>query len=636
MNRTQADRWCERGILGLVLAILVFAPLAMGAVRPFEFLVVQALTIGVGAVWLLRLWLSPDSKIFWPPISWAVSAFVLYAVWQYVNADIEYAARQELIRVLIYAFLFFAIINNVGKAESAQVISVVLIVLACALASYGLFQFMTKGTHVWTYLRPLQYYTRGSGTFINPNHFSGFLEMILPLGIAYTLLGRLNHVFKIFLGYATCVILAGIAVSLSRGGWIATALLLIGIPVLLLTQRSFRLKAVFLIGIAVCAIVIFLNTSWFQQRMQASHGNLGQFFDQRPLFWKSAIHMWKENPWTGAGPGHFDYRYGQFRAEDLEAQFRPQYVHNDYLNALADWGTVGSGIILAALILLAVGVVRTWKQIKTGQNDIGKKRSNRQALVVGAGFGVVVILLHSVVDFNLQIPSNAIVFVTLMALLTGFRRYEAESFFRSLRLPGKIGFTAVLLIPMLYLSVQGTKKFYEQRWIAKSEKLTDQPVAQVAALKEAYAVEPMNFETTYMIGELIRLQSFTGDGPYREQALEAMRWFVRGMDLNRYSAYNFLRHGMCLDWLGEHEKAFAFFEKSIQLEPNSYYFATYMGWHFMQTEDYVSAKKWFERSLGLYNNYMNRNPRPAIYLQIIERRLAESSAPAELIIPPKP
>jgi hypothetical protein len=47
IDRKRLDGWCERTILGLVLAILVFAPLAMGAVDAWAFLVVQGLTIAV-------------------------------------------------------------------------------------------------------------------------------------------------------------------------------------------------------------------------------------------------------------------------------------------------------------------------------------------------------------------------------------------------------------------------------------------------------------------------------------------------------------------------------------------------------------------------------------------------------------
>ncbi len=57
MNRETLDRWCERGILALVLAILVFGPLAIGATRPLPFLIIQGLTLGVLLLWGARFWL---------------------------------------------------------------------------------------------------------------------------------------------------------------------------------------------------------------------------------------------------------------------------------------------------------------------------------------------------------------------------------------------------------------------------------------------------------------------------------------------------------------------------------------------------------------------------------------------------
>jgi len=98
----------------------VFAPLALGAVDAWAFLVVQALTIGVMLVWTLRLWINPKLQLLWPPLCWAVLAFTIYAIARYITADIEYIARQEMIQVLMYAFLFFAIVNNLYRQEYAQ------------------------------------------------------------------------------------------------------------------------------------------------------------------------------------------------------------------------------------------------------------------------------------------------------------------------------------------------------------------------------------------------------------------------------------------------------------------------------------------------------------------------------------
>src|SRR4051794_29788499 len=115
MSRERLDRWCEQGILALVLGILVFGPLALGAVDTLPFLIIQGLTVGVLLLWAARFWLHPRPRLIWPPISWAVIAFAAYAVIRFFTSDIEFLARQELLQGLVYSFLFLAILNNLHR-----------------------------------------------------------------------------------------------------------------------------------------------------------------------------------------------------------------------------------------------------------------------------------------------------------------------------------------------------------------------------------------------------------------------------------------------------------------------------------------------------------------------------------------
>jgi hypothetical protein len=153
-TRRNFDWWCERGILMLVLAALVFAPLAFGAVYVWSFLVVQVLVMGVAVLWLARLWGGHKPKLLWPPLAWAVLAFVLYAVARYFTADIEYVARQELIRILIYAFLFLAVINNLYSQDATETITYALTAVAALTASYAVAQFLHHSNHVWNLTSP--------------------------------------------------------------------------------------------------------------------------------------------------------------------------------------------------------------------------------------------------------------------------------------------------------------------------------------------------------------------------------------------------------------------------------------------------------------------------------------------------
>jgi hypothetical protein len=255
MNREALDKFFERGILALVLGILVFAPLAFGAVDAWAFLVVQGLTLAVMLLWALRIWINPKPKLLWPPLGWVVLAFAIYAIARYLTADLEYVARQEMIQVLIYAFLFFAIVNNLYRQEFSRVISFTLVFLAMGISGYAVFQYLTHSERVWN-LTAL-YPGRGTGTYISPNNLAGFLEMVLPLAIAYLLAGRITPVTRILLGYSALVILAGIAVTFSRGGWAACAVALLTLFGALMFYRQYRLPALLFLLILLGAGGIF-------------------------------------------------------------------------------------------------------------------------------------------------------------------------------------------------------------------------------------------------------------------------------------------------------------------------------------------------------------------------------------------
>jgi hypothetical protein len=101
MDRERSDDWCEKGILGLVLAILLFTPLAIGGVRPQDFVLVQWMTLGILVLWLARFTVNPKHRLLWIPMCWPVLAFVLYAVVRAATADHRnrrYRRNQEIRR----------------------------------------------------------------------------------------------------------------------------------------------------------------------------------------------------------------------------------------------------------------------------------------------------------------------------------------------------------------------------------------------------------------------------------------------------------------------------------------------------------------------------------------------------------
>ena len=631
MNREKLDRWCERGLLALVLGILVFGPLAMGAVDTPEFLVIQGLTVAVMLVWALRLWISPKPQLLWPPLGWVVLAFTACAIGRYLTADIEYVARLEMIQVLMYAFVFFAVVNNLYRQESMQIISFTLIFLAMGISCCAVYQFLTHSNRVWDYVSP--YLGRASGTYISPNNFAGFLEMLLPLATAYVLVGRMKPVVRILLGYSALVMLAGMVVTFSRGGWVAVVVALLVLLGTLIFHRNHRLPAFLLLVVLAVGGTVFvtnyLSKTLSYMRRVGTPGEAGELnLAVRLDIWTAAEQMWRDHFWWGVGPAHYDYRFREYRPESV--QMSPDRAHNDYLNLLADWGAAGGIIVLAGMVTFGAGLRKTWKYVRPSENDFGRGMSNRFAFSLGASAGLFALAVHSMVDFNLHIPANAILGVTLLALLSSNLRFATERHWLGARLPVKMLATLVLVAGVAYLGCQGWRRGQEAVWLARAEQSPVYSPAQAANLKKAFDVELMNFETAYNIGEAYRVQSFDGGQNYENLAKTAMQWYARGMKLNPHDGYNYLRYGMCLDWLEKHDEAGPYFNRADALDPNSYYTAANIGWHYVQAGNYAAARPWLERSLRLR---WQQNGAAASYLEITERKLVENAS-GQHVLPP--
>jgi O-antigen ligase len=627
MDRENLDKLCERSILGLVLGILVFAPLAFGAVDAWAFLVVQGLTVGVLFVWALRLWISPKPQLLWPPLCWVVLAFAIYAVARYLTADIEYVSRQEMIQVLMYAFLFFAIVNNLYRQEYSQVISFTLIFLAMGIAAYAVFQFFTHSERVWNLVA--MYPGRGTGTYISPNNLVCFLEMILPLALAYLLAGRISAVTRICLGYSALVILAGIAVTFSRGGWVACAVALFALLGILVFNRRHRLPALLLLVVLLGGGGIFFksylkHTASYVQRVGRVFNDetapVDNLYMRRDL-WVAAVQMWRDHFWWGIGPAHFNDRFPAYRSERIQMQ--PDRAHNDYLNLLADWGAAGGLITLAGMIVFGTGLWRTRNRVRRMEKEFQSGYSNRYAFFWGAAAGLLALAVHSFVDFNLHIPANAILGVTLLALLSSNLRFVTERYWLNAHLPLKLLLTGVLAAGIGYLGGQEIRRAQEICWLARAGQAPLFSPGRTAAFEKAFAAEPQNFETAYAIGECYRFQSFDGAKNYESLAQTAMDWYARGMKLNPYDSYNYLGYGICLDWLERHDEAGIYFNRADALDPNNYFDAANIGWHYVQAGDYAAARPWLERSIKLqwFDNQIARS-----YLDLVEKKLSANAS----------
>jgi tetratricopeptide (TPR) repeat protein len=260
--------------------------------------------------------------------------------------------------------------------------------------------------------------------------------------------------------------------------------------------------------------------------------------------------------------------------------------------------------------------------VRRSEREFASNRSNKFAFVVAATIGLLVLLGHSVVDFNLQIPANAILAISLTALLSSHLRFATEHYWVSAGTVTKTLASLVLVAGVGCFTVQSVRLAREYVWLERASTQGNFSDAKIAALEKAYAVEPRNSKTAYAIGESYRTQSFEGGTDYEALAQKAMLWYSRGTNNNPHDGYNFVGYGRCLDYVGRTNEARALFYRADELDPNGYWTAAFVGWHYVQVEDYAAAKQWFERSLKLQRA---DNLVASSYLEIVNRKLLEGA-----------
>ena len=358
------------------------------------------------------------------------------------------ATRSELIKYVCYflfGFLLFKMIKTRRQAET-----LVLVILASGLfqAFYGLAEYFGGTDRIFNYQNVTG---RGSafGTFINRDHYSGFLEMIFPLCIGYLLAKadffsmkkglslrqkivwfsqeKLQKVF--ILGVVAVILGVGLFFSRSRSGVIILVITFFLMMTALsagrksksknnrhpskesgggsersrprLIQHSRYVKMVRTTGLVLAFSLIFIGIKPVIERFTLD----SLISESRPRFYALTLDMIRDFPLLGTGAGTYINAYTRYEQEDLGGILH--HAHNDYLEMLAEMGVVGGGaIILAAFVALGWMLAR-WL-------------SRRDEFVRGVGLGcmagVATVLIHSLSDFILRTPAVAVYFVALYAL----------------------------------------------------------------------------------------------------------------------------------------------------------------------------------------------------------------------------
>ncbi len=393
--------------MGLI-ACLATAVIAIGGTQPLIFPATAAVLFLLTAA---TVWLLPSHLAHLPWKSLGLLALLVMLQAAALGARGE-RAGSPLWEFLLYPAVF-ALTAAIGCDPRARArLVAALITLGAAEAFYGLAQQLAGWQQILG-IEKIYYREQATGTYVNPNHFAGLLGMVLPLVLAaaaekWDRAGRSredgNRSAAVFFAALALVLAAGIFASHSRMGLLsATAGAALTAGVWLARGRGGGRRAGVLAAAALAAALLaaWLGPEPVMSRFRSASADAGG----RLALWQESIALVRARPLLGAGWGAFPLLYTQVQATELDLAV--DHAHNDYLELATEFGIPGAMLLVALALGLMLRAVRH------------ARRGRPSPLVyqaMGAAGGIAALGVHSLADFNLRLPANALVFATLLGI----------------------------------------------------------------------------------------------------------------------------------------------------------------------------------------------------------------------------
>jgi O-antigen ligase len=336
-----------------------------------------------------------------------------------------FATKTELLKLLSYIGLFYLVTNSQYTRKQVNWLIAIIILVGCFEAFYGLLEYISGHQYILLYKK--KYYTDCvTGTFINRNHFAGYLELVIALtvgvmvyqwhrlpdnmsrgirGIILRLAGEQGGKLA-FLGLGVILMLLAVIGSQSRMGILSITFSLVLMSVFWLFQaggKSF-LKFVYLLFLAGCLAGMWLGPEPLINRFSLLRQE-ARYERSRVSVWHDTLCLISDFPLLGSGLGTYRYIFPKYR--QVRTQGNYQHAHNDYLELAAETGLVGFAMLMTLAGYFIYLLIKKWRR----RNSIYVK-----GISLGGLGGLAALLFHGMADFNMHIPANPLLLSIIMGI----------------------------------------------------------------------------------------------------------------------------------------------------------------------------------------------------------------------------
>lgn len=458
---TRGEYWDWLSI-GILLAMLAFAPAAFGAVEAWSELIVIVLAAALSILIALR---TAVDREFAPPRTWLympLALFILLIAGQMLRlpaalvgilspaaiatksemlgestsyADAATlsiyprATAQQLRLVLVGTAVFVAVASVIRTSRHLQMLLLALFTIGCAEALLAVCQIATAtGDFYWQIPSGRSLVT--SGTFVNYSHFSQFVNLSIGAGLGLLLIQFREHGRHeassttwrysvsqfgwekygwLFCGVVLCAI--AILASMSRNGAISMFVAAAVVGAALYRRGAVNWKGWLLgaVPLAVVTILLIVGFDLVYERLATLQEATA--LDFRWEMTAATLRAWSHFPLWGTGLGTHQYVFPLYDRSVTRAM--AAHADNDYAQLLEETGIVGTALV--ALFLGGIASLIIWLA--------RRKRSKLAVAAFGLAYGLIAVAIHSASDFGQHVPANLCLSATICGLLVALATY---------------------------------------------------------------------------------------------------------------------------------------------------------------------------------------------------------------------
>jgi O-antigen ligase len=330
-------------------------------------------------------------------------------------------------KLLAYLAAFVLAAYAFESREGKNVLMPGLIVLGSLEAAYGMVQYLTGYQKIFGFTK--QFYTdEATGTYINHNHFAGFLELVIPFAAMMVFFhlqslsahgvperrrlrgGRYSlslHSPILFYVFIMILLLIAVVFSRSRMGIFSVLASLILMAFLGRLGGGRRAWMVITLLVIACSMTyaVWIGLDPVISRFETLKPSALEDPSGRAAIWKQASGIIRDYPTVGTGLGTFVVAFRRYQTTSLD--FLVDHVHNDYVEVTTDTGILGAGLLFIPIIGLLFRMILAY---------VEARNPYRRSVLLACIGSSTALLIHSVTDFNLEIPANALLFAVILGI----------------------------------------------------------------------------------------------------------------------------------------------------------------------------------------------------------------------------